>query len=41
MPDANFDTWVKAEAIADVIHFYCSDAASVIREPIIKVYNNA
>jgi len=41
MPDSNFDNWVKAETIADVIFFYCSDAASIIREPIIKVYNNA
>jgi len=41
MPDANFDNWVKAEAIADVIFFYCTEAASIIREPVIKVYNNA
>ena len=41
MPGANFNDWVKAEQIADVIYFYSSDAASVIREPVIKVYNNA
>jgi len=41
MPDADPATWVKPEAIADVIHFYCTDAASVLREPLIKVYNNA
>ncbi len=41
MPDADFNKWVKAEAIADVIYFYCSDKGSIIREPIIKVYNNA
>ena len=41
MPDANFENWVKAEAIADAIYFYCTDAASVLREPLIKVYNNA
>jgi NAD(P)-dependent dehydrogenase (short-subunit alcohol dehydrogenase family) len=41
MPNANFDAWVKPEKIADVIYFYCSDAASVIRQPIIKVYNNS
>ena len=40
MPDAKFDDWVKPEAIADIIYFYCTDAASVIREPVIKVYNN-
>ena len=41
MPDANFHDWVKAEQIADVIYYYSSDAASAIREPVIKVYNNA
>ncbi len=41
MPDARFDNWVKAEAIAAAIYFYCTDAASVLREPVIKVYNNA
>jgi NAD(P)-dependent dehydrogenase (short-subunit alcohol dehydrogenase family) len=41
MPDADPAKWVKAEAIADVIYFYCTDAAVVLREPVIKVYNNA
>jgi len=41
MPDADPEKWVKPEAIADVIHFYCSNAAAVLREPLIKVYNNS
>ena len=41
MPDADPSKWVKPEAIADAIYFYCTDAASVLREPVIKVYNNA
>jgi NAD(P)-dependent dehydrogenase (short-subunit alcohol dehydrogenase family) len=41
MPEANFDNWVKPEAIADVIYWYCTDEASVVREPVIKVYNHA
>ena len=41
MPDADPAKWVKPEAIAEVIHFYCTDAASALREPLIKVYNNA
>lgn len=41
MPDAKFENWVKAEAIAEAIYFYCTDAAAVLREPVIKVYNNA
>jgi len=40
MPDADFSAWVKPEAIAAVIYFYCTDEAAVLREPVIKVYNN-
>lgn len=39
MPDADFSKWVKPGAIADTIYFYCTDAAAVIREPVIKAYN--
>ena len=41
MPDADPSKWVKAEDIANVIYFYCTEEASVLREPLIKVYNNA
>ena len=41
MPDADPSKWVKAEDIANVIYFYCTDEASVLREPLIKMYNNA
>jgi NAD(P)-dependent dehydrogenase (short-subunit alcohol dehydrogenase family) len=41
MPDADPSKWVKPEAIADAIYFYCTDAATVLREPIIKAYNNS
>ena len=41
IPDADFNSWVKAEQIADVIYYYSSEAASVLREPTIKIYNNA
>lgn len=41
MPDADFSKWVKPEAIAESIYFYCTSVASIIREPIIKVYGNA
>jgi len=33
--------WVKAEDIASIIHFYCTEAASAIREPVLRIYNNA
>jgi NAD(P)-dependent dehydrogenase (short-subunit alcohol dehydrogenase family) len=41
MPGADTSKWVKPEAIADVIYFYCSETAAALREPVIKVYNNA
>jgi len=41
MPGSDPDNWVKPEAIADVIYFYASDVAAVLREPVIKVYNNS
>jgi hypothetical protein len=41
MPAADFSSWVKPAAIAEAIHFYCTAAATALREPVIKVYNNA
>ena len=41
MPDADPDKWVRPEAIGDVIYFHCTEAASVLREPVIKVYNRS
>lgn len=41
MPDANTDTWVKPEQIADVLEFICSDKGMPVREPVYKLYNNA
>jgi NAD(P)-dependent dehydrogenase (short-subunit alcohol dehydrogenase family) len=41
MPDANFNNWVKPEDIASVIYYHSSDEAAVLRETLIKVYNNA
>ncbi|HET9744550.1 MAG TPA: SDR family NAD(P)-dependent oxidoreductase [Chitinophagaceae bacterium] len=41
MPDIDPANWVKAEAIADIIHFYCTDAAVELREPVIKVYHKS
>ena len=41
MPGEDFSNWVSTSQIADVIYFYSSDEGSVIREPVIKVYNNS
>jgi hypothetical protein len=41
MPDADFDKWVKPEALAEVLEFLISEKGSVLRETVLKVYNNA
>lgn len=41
MPEADFSSWVAASQIADIIYFYSSEEGNAIREPVIKVYNNA
>lgn len=41
MPDADFDSWVPPSAVADAIHFYCTEEAAVLREPVIKLYNKS
>lgn len=41
MPDADPDSWVKPEALAEILEFILSDKASTLREPVLKVYNNA
>jgi len=41
MPKANPSDWVKAEDIANIVYFYSTNEASVLRETVLKVYNNA
>lgn len=41
MPDANHASWVKPADIADIIHFHCQEAATPIRESIIKIYGDS
>jgi len=41
MPDADPGTWVKAEQIADLLAFICSEQGDAIREPVYKIYNKA
>ena len=40
MPDADPKKWVKAEEIASAIYYYSTEGR-VIREPVIKTYNNS
>ena len=41
MPDAHFENWVKPEAIANIIYWYCTGEAAALRETVLKVYNYA
>ena len=41
MPATNFSDWVKPEEIANLIYFHCQKEAAMLRETVIKVYNNA
>ena len=40
MPDSDPSKWVKAEEIASAIYYYSTEG-KVIREPVIKTYNNS
>jgi NAD(P)-dependent dehydrogenase (short-subunit alcohol dehydrogenase family) len=41
MPDADPSKWVRAEDIANAIYFYSTEQALALREPVLKIYNNA
>jgi len=41
MSNADFDSWVKPEQLAEIFHFICSEGAAPLRDPVWKVYNDA
>ena len=41
MPGADFNAWVKPEAIANIIYFHCTEDAVPMREVVIKIYNKS
>jgi NAD(P)-dependent dehydrogenase (short-subunit alcohol dehydrogenase family) len=41
MPDADFTKWVKAEEIAELVHYHSSENASVLRETVLKIYGGS
>ena len=41
MPAVDPGNWVKAEALADILEFIFSEKGAVMRETVIKAYNNA
>ena len=41
MPTADFNNWVKPEAIAEAMEMICSERGNAWRETVIKMFNNA
>jgi NAD(P)-dependent dehydrogenase (short-subunit alcohol dehydrogenase family) len=41
MPNADFTSWVKPSEIAEIMTFIASAKASVLRDPVFKVYGKA
>ena len=41
MPDVDPEIWVKPQKLAEVLEFIVSDQSSILRETVLKVYNNA
>lgn len=41
MPDKDFSTWVKPEAIAQAMAFLCSESGNPLRETVLKMYNRS
>lgn len=41
MPDVDPDIWVKPAALAELLAFAVSDESAVLRETVLKAYNNA
>jgi len=41
MPKSDPSHWVKPQQLADIMKFICGDTADVLRETVLKVYNNS
>ena len=41
MPDVDFHKWVPADSIADTIAYLLTDSGSMLRESVVKIYNQA
>jgi NAD(P)-dependent dehydrogenase (short-subunit alcohol dehydrogenase family) len=41
IPGADPSRWVKPQQIADIMKFICSETADVLRETVLKVYDNS
>ena len=40
-PKADFTKWVKAEDIAELVHYHSSENAAALREPVLKIYGGS
>ena len=41
MPEVDPEIWVKPSALAEILEFVVNGKSSVLRETVLKVYNNA
>jgi hypothetical protein len=41
MPTVDPNIWVKAEALAELMAFIVGENGSILRENVLKAYNNA
>ena len=41
MPDVNPEIWVKPQKLAELLEFSVSDVSGILREVVLKAYNNA
>jgi len=41
MPDKDPSKWVTPKEVAEIMKFVCSDTAGVLRETVLKIYNNS
>jgi NAD(P)-dependent dehydrogenase (short-subunit alcohol dehydrogenase family) len=41
MPKADFDAWVRPEAVAELMAYMISDKASALRDPVLKIYGKS
>jgi NAD(P)-dependent dehydrogenase (short-subunit alcohol dehydrogenase family) len=41
MPDADFTKWVRAEEIAELVHYHSSENATALRETMLKIYGGS
>jgi NAD(P)-dependent dehydrogenase (short-subunit alcohol dehydrogenase family) len=39
MPEADVESWVRPEQLAEIFHFICSEPGAPLRDPVWKVYN--